>query len=157
MCSGSPSGFSLVETLIAVTITALAFTSAARLLMLAAAANQRARRATRATFLAAQKIEELQSLAFTVDHGEVLEDERLHPSSIDALERDVPGFCDYFENSGAALEQSEIRPAGTAFVRRWLIQPAAGAPDTIVLQVMVGRDAGPPDARITAMRRRTGS
>ena len=63
------SGFSLVETLVAVLILATALTSLAQLLTTAASATATAGRMTDAALLAAQKVEDLRASSWTAREG----------------------------------------------------------------------------------------
>lgn len=135
------SGFTVIEALLALAVATTALTAAASLFVVAAAANQRAARLTRSSWLAAQKIEQLRGVA------------ALPVSPPDALERDAAGFVDYADAFGRAVPGV----AGAMYVRRWSVLPDAGDPDAVVLNVVVltrGGDGGRPIARLMAIRRR---
>jgi len=152
---GSAEGFSIVEALIAIAITATAFTAAAQLLMQASAATRRARLVTRAATLASSKLEELESVTYTVgEDGEDVEDEGLSESPQGTLTNDVPAYCDWFDGTGQVISGA-VRPPGTAFVRRWSVRALGGA-DALALQVRVATAAGQPLATLTAIRTRRG-
>jgi type II secretory pathway pseudopilin PulG len=149
-------GFSLVEALIAIAITATAFTAATQLLMRASAATRRARLVTRAAILATSKMEELESLVYGVGaDGADVEDAELAESPDGALARDVTKYCEWFDSGGRALGERE-RPAGAFFARRWSIRALDDSGDVLALQVLVTTGAGPPLATLTAVRARRG-
>jgi type II secretory pathway pseudopilin PulG len=153
-CSGE--GFSLIEALIAILITATAFTAAAQLLMQASAATRGARLVTRAAMLATSKMEELQSLTYAVgDDGADIEDERLSASPEGTLTNDVPDYCEWFDGAGHPIS-GVARPPGASFVRRWSIRTLEGDSDALTLQVRVATVAGQPLATFTAIRTRRG-
>jgi type II secretory pathway pseudopilin PulG len=149
-------GFSLAEALIAMAITATAFTAAAQLLMRASAATRRARLVTRAAILATSKMEELESLVYGVGaDGANDEDEELAESPDGSLASDVPGYGERFDSGGRALDERD-GPAGAYFARRWSIRALDDSGDVLALQVLVTTGAGPPLATLTAIRARRG-
>jgi type II secretory pathway pseudopilin PulG len=153
---GSAEGFSLVEAMIALAIIATAFTAAVQLLMQASAANRRARLVTRAAMLAASKMEELESLTYTVgDAGADVEDEGLSESPDGTLTDDVPDYCEWFDSAGQPLS-GVARPPGASFVRRWSIRALEVDGHALALQVRVATVAGQPLATFTAIRTRRG-
>jgi prepilin-type N-terminal cleavage/methylation domain-containing protein len=143
--SADRAGFSLVETLVAVTILAVALASLAQLFGVAAAANQRARRTTLASLLARQKMEELRSLAWDAAPG---------PSPAGVLETDVDGYCDFLDALGQRFD-SPATSAGAAFVRRWSIEGFGTDPGRgTVLRVVVVAADRVVYARLTSIRAR---
>ncbi len=146
-------GFTLVEVLVATAIFTMAIVSLVRLFGLAALADRTAHRITLAPALAAERLEQLQSLAWGFDAaGAALQDATtdlsrspavaggsgLQPSPPGALDTDTPGFVDYLGEDGRWLGRGPGVPAGARFVRRWSIAPWPGDPaDTIVLEVVV--------------------
>src|SRR5262245_32776563 len=108
----SEHGFSLVEALIAIAITATAFTAAAQLLMQASAATRRARLLTRAALLASSKMEELESLPYGVsEDGADVQDDRLAESPDRSLTEDLPDYCEWLDSAGRPIGVGQ-RPAG---------------------------------------------
>jgi type II secretory pathway pseudopilin PulG len=155
--SGSEHGFSIIEALVAIAITAGAFSTAAQLLMQASGATRRARLVTRGAILASSKMEELDSLPFEVAaDGTDVRDDGLAESPRGSLVRDVPEYCDWFDSRGNALAGARTRPVGATFVRRWSIRPLDISSDTLVLQVIVTAGSGPPLAALTGVRTRSG-
>jgi prepilin-type N-terminal cleavage/methylation domain-containing protein len=136
-------GFTLVETLVAISITSVALTALAQLFVIATQATAAARRATFASILAAQKIEQLRS-----------PDAGLAPQGAASLSADVASACDFLDGYGRSLGTGSAPLPGTVYIRRWSVEPIASDPDTFVIQVAVfpslGRgavDPGAPDAR----------
>ena len=119
-------GFSLIETLVAIALLAGAMTTLVRLVSIAESANADARRATIVATLAVSKMEELRGPTAdrSVDSGR-------------SLDADVDQYCDFFDADGYPLGSGAVRPAGTAFVRRWAIGGLGADPETRVLQVAV--------------------
>jgi prepilin-type N-terminal cleavage/methylation domain-containing protein len=160
-------GFSLLEVLMATTIVASALAGLAQLVVMSANANASAKTATLATVLAAQKMEQLRSLAWAFDSfGLPLSDPRLAASPFDSLRTNSAGFCDFLDKNGQSLAEDTTPPPGAAYLRRWSIEPLRADPDNVlVLQVLVtqrfsrGIDRPinrrtPGDARIISIRTR---
>jgi prepilin-type N-terminal cleavage/methylation domain-containing protein len=119
-------GFTLVETVTAISITAVALTALGQLFLIASQANADARRASFASVLATQKIEELRSLgADLVQQGQA------------SLSSDISGACDYLDEYGRSLGSGTSPLPGTVFVRRWSVEPIPSDPDTFAVQVAV--------------------
>jgi len=153
---GSTEGFSLIEALIAMAIAATAFTAAVQLLMQASAATRRARLVTRAAILATSKMEELESLTYTVgDAGADIEDDGLSESPDGTLTSDVPEYAEWFDSAGRPISGA-ARPPGASLVRRWSIRVVGVGGDALALQVRVAMAAGQPLTTITAIRTRQG-
>jgi hypothetical protein len=111
--------------------------------------------------LATQKMEQLRSLAWSVDvAGARVSDvstnmatdpadgtgSGLQPSPAEALTRNTPGFVDYLDAAGRWCGTGARPPGQAAFVRRWAIEPFPPDPaDTLLLTVVVMgiSDAGP--------------
>jgi prepilin-type N-terminal cleavage/methylation domain-containing protein len=119
-------GFTLVETLTAISIVGIALTALAQLFVIAEHANADARRSTLASILAAQKIEQLRSL-----------DADLAPQGEASLSADVPGACDFLDEYGRSLGTGSGAVPGTVYVRRWSVEAIPADPDTFVVQVAV--------------------
>ena len=119
-------GFTLVETLVAISITALSLTSLAQLFVIATRANSDARRATFASILAAEKIEQLRSLG-----------PDLSSAGLSSLSANIPGARDFLDGYGRSLGTGTSPLSGTVYIRRWSVEPIASDPDTFVVQVAV--------------------
>jgi prepilin-type N-terminal cleavage/methylation domain-containing protein len=157
MCARrSERGFSLIEALIALAITATAFTAAAQLLMQASAATRRARLVTRAAILARSKMEELESLVYAVgEDGADVEDAGLSESPEGSLVENLPEYCEWFDSWGRPAGNG-ARPPGASFARRWSVRALDDSGNTLALQVVVTTGVGPPLATLTTVRSRWG-
>jgi type II secretory pathway pseudopilin PulG len=171
----STAGYALVETLVAAAIVVGLAAGVARVALATSAAVRESGAQGRALFLAVQKIEQLQSLLWTVD-------DRLEPISDEAtdLAFDPPatgggglqpsgpitgpgsgaGNMDYLDRDGRWVGTGGEPPPGTAFVRRWSVSPiAAPGGNALLLQVVVvatsvrgpsaARDPRPNDPGVT--------
>jgi type II secretory pathway pseudopilin PulG len=167
------SGFTLIETLFATVVTVVALVAIARLAVVATRANRGAVSSTFTVVLAAQKVEQLRSLAWTFDAaGQPRSDTStdttspsltsggtgLNASPGDPLAANTVGYCDFLDDSGRSLGGGSAPPAGTAFVRRWSIGALASSSDTLVIQVLVTPIAGRAgESRLASIRTRKGT
>jgi prepilin-type N-terminal cleavage/methylation domain-containing protein len=136
-------GYSLLEVLVATTIVVVGVAALAQLIALATHASLRARETTDAAVLAQQKMEELLPQATT----------ELTPSPADALVRNVEGCSDFVERSGRALGSGPVPPAGSAYLRRWSMDPLPDShTNTWILQVVVADLRGQVLARFVTTR-----
>ena len=148
----APAGFGLLEALVACGLIVVLAAGVARLTLASVAAVRASGDETLALLLAVQKIEQLRSLAWgpAPAGGGPLSVAAPDPSGAgdrppgvgaspaDSLDRNVPGYVDYLNGRGARVGGGARPPAGTAFVRRWSVQPAAVMPgDLRVLDVVV--------------------
>lgn len=125
-------GFSLIETVVAMSIMAVALSALAYLFVMSAQANTDAQRTTFASVLAAQKLEQLRS-----------QSPYLTPQTIDSLSQSVAGLCDFLDEYGRSLPAGTIPPPGTVYLRRWSIASVPSSPVvTLLLQVIVMRPVG---------------
>jgi prepilin-type N-terminal cleavage/methylation domain-containing protein len=155
-------GFSLVEVLFALVVLSVAVSGLAHLFTVAAYTNARAHATTYAAVLAQQKMEQLRGLAYGFDPSGVAVTDvdtditvqpelpsggaGLQSSPPGALAADTVGYVDYVDASGATLGGVTAGPPpGTAYIRRWSVEPLPSSANTMVLQVLVMR-AGPRDA-----------
>lgn len=152
-------GFSLIEVLVALGLLMGAILGLVQLFAYTARATAQGRRLTTGTVLAAQKLDQLRTLAWTYDgSGAPLSDVQSdtaatpeHPSGgtglaaspSNALDVNTSGYCDFLDEHGRSLGGGTAAPAGTMFVRRWAIRPLTNDPaDTVVIQVrLLSRDA----------------
>ena len=149
-------GFSLIEVLIATTVTTIGTMALAQVCVMSMRMNQAARTTTFATVLASQKMEQLRALAWTSDAlgmpiSDLATDTTVvpHPpvggtglsaSPPGALWANTPGYCDFLDENGRTLGGGTAPPSTTAFVRRWSIAPVpAVVNDTLAIQVFVVR------------------
>jgi hypothetical protein len=162
-------GMSLVDATVASGVLIVAVVSLAQLFVLSSRSTAAAARLSTAAVLAAQKLEELRALQWSVDtSGTTLSDTATDTSvvphapaggtgltvtSCSALLQSTPGYVDYWSELGAWVEgRGADPPAGSAFARRWCIGPLAADPvHTLVLQARVvpvaGRGGADPDRR----------
>ncbi len=174
------SGFSLIETVVALGLLAGAVISLAQLFALATESNFGARTMTYASVLAEQKLEELRALTFALDpSGVPLTDTDtdtaasletagggtgLTPSPSNALSANTPGYVDHLDGFGGKLGGGSQPPNGTSYTRRWSIRPLPADPaNAIVIQVLVARSGRvaasglPGGVRLATVRARKGS
>jgi len=161
----SESGFSLVETLVATTMLAVALTALAELLVISVKNNAVAKNGTFTSVLAAQKMEQLRSLTYGFDVlGLPVSDTTtdtavspetptggtgLAPSPTNTLRANTNGYVDYLDPYGKSLGGGTVIPDNTSYIRRWMVEPLPTNPNnTIILQVLVTRrrDRGTADA-----------
>jgi prepilin-type N-terminal cleavage/methylation domain-containing protein len=164
----SPSGFSLIEVTVASAVLAGAVLSAAQLFAAATAATVDARTVGEATVLAWQKLEQLRSLAFTIDEAggpitDISADTAASPerafggtglssSPVSALTRDTPGYVDYLDARGVSLGGGVRAPGAARYRRRWAIEAPDG-PNLLVLRVRVLPVGGEVEAaRVVSLR-----
>lgn len=151
-------GFTLVEVLIAMGILVAAIGALAQLFAVSARAIRMSQRIAVAAMLADNRLEELETLAWTVrPDGSLLDDRATDLSRQPAaaggsglglsppgtLDADTPGYVDFLDSAGRWLGASDRAPPGTAFIRRWAVSAPADADGgaaiarTRVLEVVV--------------------
>jgi prepilin-type N-terminal cleavage/methylation domain-containing protein len=124
-------GFSLLEVLCATAILTTGLAALAQLVIVSTRVNSSAKTTTVATVMAVQKMEQLRSLAWEAS-----------PSPPGALTRNSSGYCDFLDRRGQSIGGGSSSPPGTAYIRRWSIEPLPADPgNSLVLQVRV--TAGP--------------
>ena len=112
----SAAGFSLVEAVVAIGLVATTLVMFGHMCALSVANNISARAGTYAQILAEQKIEQLRSLAWGLG---------------------TDGY-DYLDETGRAIGNGTLTPPiGTAYARRWSIEPLAANPDNALVIVVV--------------------
>ena len=156
----SESGFSLIESMIALGLLTTISLSVAQLFAVAAKRNTDARGQTSTAILATQKMEQLRGLTWGFDTvtglGLPATDTTtnlstdppsgggngLNPSPSGTLDGNTPGYVDYLDVYGKWVGNSASPPPNTVYVRRWSVEPLPTNPNnTIVLQVMAARKA----------------
>jgi type II secretory pathway pseudopilin PulG len=158
-------GFTLVEAIIAAGMLATLAVGVAQVFTLSARAIHVARVQTLGAVLAAQKMEQLQSLVMAhAPGGEPLTDTAtdlaadppsaggpgLSPSPPGSLDADVPSWVDYADAAGAIVRARD----SAAFVRRWSVTPLPLDPDNmLMLNVRVLTPSG-TDARLASIKAR---
>ncbi len=148
------------------------------------ASHTSARTGTFAAVLAAQKLEQLRGLTWSVGTlGEPVSDlstnlalpvqspaggQGLSQSPSNSLETNVEGYVDYVDQFGRILGGGSTVPDRAVFIRHWSVEPLPANPtDTLVLQVVVtprnrgtaGRHGGgvgrlPGEARLMSVKTR---
>jgi hypothetical protein len=110
----------------------------AELVRLAVSTNVRARAGSLSAILAAQKMEQLRSLAWEFDmSGAAVNDAGLQ-SSPWSLQRNTPGFVDHVDGDGVVVGQGVEAPESAVYTRRWSIEPLpANVEHVVLLQVIV--------------------
>jgi uncharacterized protein (TIGR02598 family) len=127
-------GFSLVEVMVATCVLAVGLVSLVQLALLAQAANRAAALVTVAAVLAQNKMEQLRGVSWP-----------------DAS----ASCCEYFDVHGERLAGGAGPPVGTAFVRRWTIDPVSAIPEAArVLQVWVTPARGAAPVKLVSIRSR---
>ena len=158
-------GFSIVEVMVATGLLASALVALAQLFAIATQTNLSARNSTLTMVLAEQKIEQLRALQYTFDRvGLPVQDTEtdlavyppaatggkgLSPHTDNTLQANTNGYVDYLDPWGRTLGGGTVIPDGTAFIRRWSVEPLPTNPNNvIILQVLVTRqrDRGVGDA-----------
>ena len=152
---GGEAGFSLIETMISVGLLATVALSVAQMFAVSTQANLNAKAQTSATLLAEQRMEQLRSLTWGFDDSGIGLPESdtttnltqdpptsngngLNPSPSDTLRSNVTGYHDFLDTYGAWLGSGGAAPAGTAYIRRWSVEPLPTNPNnTLILQVQV--------------------
>ena len=158
--SSSNAGFSLVETMVAVTLMAGAIATLAQLFALSTRTNVSSHYTTYAAVLAEQKLEELRGLSWGFDtQGLPVSDTAtdttvspekpsggtgLKPSPTAALQQDTAGYVDYVDAFGTKVQQGaggNQTSSSVVYTRRWSITPLPTNPNnTLVIQVLVTRN-----------------
>jgi type II secretory pathway pseudopilin PulG len=149
-------GFSIVEVMVATGLLASALVALAQLFAIATTTNAAARSSTLTMMLAEQKIEQLRALQYTYDRAglpvqDTLTDlavyppaaaggKGLSPHTENTLQANTNGYVDYLDPWGRTLGGGTVIPDGTAFIRRWSVEPLPTNPNNVViLQVLVTR------------------
>jgi prepilin-type N-terminal cleavage/methylation domain-containing protein len=154
--AGIPRGFTLLETLVALGLSATLLGTLFPVYWHVTRGALLAHEHSVGTMLAAQRLEQLRALAFRFDAGAVGPERvtdvatdlsgatatqggaGLAPSPAAALLVPTPGYVDYLDAQGRWVGSGVSPPAEAAFVRRWAVTPSLAAPeDGLLLQVLV--------------------
>lgn len=145
-------GFTLLETLIALSLLLVALVGVAPVVAAAQRAGVLAQQSVVAQRAARDKLEQLQSLVWTSEVGVPVSDwstdlsvtpprpsggPGLGVAPTDSLLSNHDGYCDFLTVDGRWLAGGTRPPIGTAWVRRWSISLLDDVEDTLLLQVMV--------------------
>ena len=154
---GTPhdNGFTLVEVLFALALVVTLAAGVTQLFGAAVVASDQARAFTSTTILAAQKMEQLRTLAWRVaalQPGLAVSDAAtdlsqdppvaggcgLCPSPPDSLDRNTTGYTDFLDAAGRWVGAGATAPQGAVYIRRWQVAALPADPmDSRVLQVLV--------------------
>jgi prepilin-type N-terminal cleavage/methylation domain-containing protein len=152
VCVASAAGFTLLETLVAVLLVAIAAAAVAQLLGMASQASTTTAQLAVAQQIAREKMEQIRALAWTADAGVPVSDwssdltvspvspaggTGLGASPAGSLLSDTRGYCDFVGPDGRWVAGGDVAPASAAWVRRWAIEEIHGVSDTLLLQVVV--------------------
>ena len=145
-------GFTLLETLIALSLLLVALVGVAPVVAAAQRAGVLAQQSVVAQRAARDKLEQLQSLVWTSEVGVPVSDwstdlsvtpprpsggPGLGVAPTDSFLSNHDGYCDFLTVDGRWLAGGTRPPIGTAWVRRWSISLLDDVEDTLLLQVMV--------------------
>lgn len=156
-------GFALLEVVLTSAIATTIAAGAYVVLAMTIQASHRARVRTVATMVAAGKMEELRSLAWThistsapaisMSSSDVTTDLSNDPATDDGpgllrspagtLTSNMDGYVDYLDATGRWVGRGSVIPAATVFVRRWAVQPHASDPDNLLVFEVVAGTRGP--------------
>jgi hypothetical protein len=155
-------GFALLEVVITSAIATTMAAGACVVLAMTIQASHRARIRTVATMVAARKIEQLRSLAWThistrgpaisMSSSDTTTDLSNDPATDDGpgvlrspagtLTSNVDGYVDYLDANGGWVGRGSSVPAMAVYIRRWAVQPHPSDPDNLlVFDVVVGTRA----------------
>lgn len=152
-------GFALLEVIIASAIATTIAAGSFVVISMSIRANYQARTRTVSTIVAARKMEQLRSLAWTyvstgtppisMSLSDVTTNLANDPATDDGpgllasppgtLTGNVDGYVDYLDASGRWIGRGTTIPAAAVYIRRWAVQPHATDPDNLlVLEVVAG-------------------
>ena len=151
-------GFALLEVLITAGLVIAVAAGASHILAIAVRASHSARVRTMASMLAAEKIEQLRSLAWShvttsgpaisISASDFTTDVSINPATDSGpgllpsppgtLEANVASYVDYVDGAGRWVGGGGSPPPSAVYIRRWAVRPLAGDPENIlVFQVIV--------------------
>jgi prepilin-type N-terminal cleavage/methylation domain-containing protein len=123
-----PSGFSLIEVLVAMAILMTAVGALTQVCLLAGVTGVRARQTTLLALAARQQLEQLRAQRWDADE--------LQPSSPDTVSHDTRGYVEYLDESLRSLGGGPPAPEGAAISCRWSVVPLDRSPGpTVVIHV----------------------
>jgi hypothetical protein len=172
---GGEAGFGLLEVMMAAGLLVTVAVGASQVIAAATRVTFSARVRTMGTVLAAQKMEQLRSLAFghalagtppvSIPSGDTSTDlatepptdagPGLQPSPAGSLAANTPFYVDYLDASGKWAGTGSSIPQGAVYTRRWAVQPLPADPENVlVLQVLVTTAWGDGSRFVTLKARR---
>lgn len=148
-----------MDAIVASGVLIVAVVTLAQLFVVSSRSTASAARLSTATALAAQKLEELRALQWSIDAGGVVVSDTTTDIAVDphaptggtgltampcsALLRSTAGHVDYWNELGVRVQGRGDPPAGAVFARRWCTRPLSADPaHTLVLQARVVPVAG---------------
>jgi hypothetical protein len=152
-------GFALLEVVLTSAIATTMAAGACVVLAMTIQASHRARVRSMTTMVAARKMEELRSLAWThistsapaisMSVSDLTTDLSNDPATDDGpgllrspagtLTSNVGGYVDYLDATGRWVGRGSSVPATAVYIRRWAVQPHASDPDNLlVFDVVAG-------------------
>ena len=167
--------FGLVEVLVASGLLVAVAVGVSHVVASAVRVSRAARVRTISTALAAQKMEQLRSLAFahtwignppvSIPASDLSTDLSTDPpadsgpglqaSPLGTLAANVAFYVDYLDASGRWVGRGTSVPAGAVYTRRWAVRPLPADPDNaLVLQVLVTTAWGDESRLVTLKARR---
>jgi prepilin-type N-terminal cleavage/methylation domain-containing protein len=127
-------GFTLIEVMVAISLLAVGLVSLVQLALLARASDRSAALLTIASVLAQDKMEQLRAEEWPAAASDFC--------------------CEFFDAHGALLASGSSPPVGTAYVRRWAIEPVPFIPaSACALRVSVA-PRGVAPVRLAGVRSR---
>ena len=146
-------GFALLDVVVTAALVVTIAAGASHILSIAVRASPDARARTMASMLAAEKLEQLRSLAWThittadpaisLSSSDVTTDLSTDPAT-DAgpgllasppgtLDRDTPYYVDYLDGAGRIAGGGGSPPAAAVYIRRWAVRPLDSDPENILV------------------------
>lgn len=136
----SHDGFTLLETVVATGVLVTALAGIAQLFAASVRSTREAGVQSTALVAAQVKLERLRAFAFTYGPaGEPITDNALSSSPGLTLAENTPGFVDFLDHEGKAVEVGGDAPAA-AFTRRWrIVLIDHFTPEALAIEVCVYR------------------
>ena len=163
--SSTDTGFALLEVLVTAGLVVTVAAGSSHILSIATRAAHAARVRTIGSMLAAEKIEQLRSLAWThttttgpaisISSSDFASDlstnpptdtgPGLLPSPPGSLDADMAQYVDYLDGAGRIVTGGSP-PAAAVFIRRWAVRPLASDPGNILVFTVVVTTRAPGGA-----------
>jgi hypothetical protein len=166
-------GFSLIEAIVAAGLLAGGMAALGQLFAISIADTVSARTGTYVSVLAEQKVEQLRGLMWGFDasgspvsdlatntalpHASPVGGTGLTASPPGSLTANTSGYVDYLDMEGRIVGGGATPPEGTAYIRRWSIEPLpSNQAHALLIHVVVTArfDRGPADASGSTRRLR---
>jgi hypothetical protein len=159
-------GFTLAEAVVCAGLLMVVASGVSQLVAIAVRASDAARTRTLATILAAQRMEQLRALSWSVESDLATDlstdppsasGRGLQPSPPGTLTSNVTPYVDYLTDEGDWAGTGASAPPGAVYTRRWSVRPLDDDPNhTLVLEVRVtrGRHASSQDVHLASIKTR---